>query len=281
MLFLLAAPALAAKEDKPDDSESQTKEYGQIFGYVCAGGGGLAVLIGGYIVVKGLLAESSRGKNRFEYREQILDKKPMKQPALYLGEKVPDWKILNRVKATKAVLDFLSEDDERFDRKYVTAAARVAFLVVKASVEARTTKKLAERVTEGCLEKLQSEIKKLRENGQYHIFGDTEVTDIQVVHLEAPEGKKNHTFTALISVKSKDYYKDDKSGEVMRGDKKLYAYQEFWRFRRTKGKWLVERIRSSEDMDFVINAKNVLSQDLLDGFAEVADEEYLREFVAK
>jgi hypothetical protein len=68
---------------------------------------------------------------------------------------------------------------------------------------------------------------------------------------------------------------------VLRGDKKYYAYQEFWRFRRTKARWVLERIRPSGDMDTVLGAKNVMTQKDLDKFAKTADEEMLREFVAK
>ena len=79
--------------------------------------------IGGVQIFKGFIAEGQRGKKKFEFREEILDKKPMKQPALYLGEKVPDWKILNRVKATEAVFAYLAESDERFDHRYMIASA--------------------------------------------------------------------------------------------------------------------------------------------------------------
>ena len=73
----------------------------------------------------------------------------------------------------------------------------------------------------------------------------------------------------------------DRSGEVLRGDKKYYAYQEFWQFRRTKARWVVERIRPSGDMDTVLHAKKVMAQADLDRFAKTADEELLREFVGK
>ena len=102
-----------------------------------------------------------------------------------------------------------------------------------------------------------------------------------MVHFEAAGPIANHTFTALVMASSRDFFKDDKSGEVLRGDKKLYEYQEFWRFRRSKDMWLAERIRPSGDMDMVLEPKNVLSKADLDKFTKTAEPELLREFTAK
>jgi hypothetical protein len=68
---------------------------------------------------------------------------------------------------------------------------------------------------------------------------------------------------------------------VLRGDKKLYEYQEFWRFRRTKDMWLAERIRQAGDMDMVLEPKNVMTHADLDRFTKSAEPELLREFTAK
>src|SRR5262245_49874279 len=135
-----------------------------------------------------------------------------------MGEKVPEWKTDNRLKATKAGLKFLSSADDWFDKKKLAKTATVAFQKIKLHLEDRSAKKIAPRVTAECLEQFQTEIKKLREEGKLRVFGALEVTGVEIVHFEAPPGKKNHTFTALITACSKDYYKDEKTGELLRGD---------------------------------------------------------------
>ena len=54
----------------------------------------------------------------------------------------------------------------------------------------------------------------------------------------------------------------------------------FLQFRRAGRKWLLERVRSSSDMDRVLFAKNVLNQDDLTALAKKVDEKLVREFVA-
>jgi len=280
-LLLVVTPALAIDNDDLG-SEAQTQGYGHIFGFVLLVAAGGILLLGGIYVFKGMAAEVRRGKTTGVFREAILDDLPKKKPrALYLGEKVPDWKVANRLKANGAALKFLARSDNWFDVAYLAKVATGAFKAVKAGLEGRASKKIEDRVTPEFLEEIKAEIKRLHKKGELHVFSPVEVEEIEIVHFEAPASQSRHTFTALISAKSRDYFRDDKSGEVLRGDKKYYAYQEFWRFRRTTARWVLERIRPSGDMDTVLGAKNAMAQADLEKFAKSADEELLREFVAK
>ena len=200
---------------------------------------------------------------------------------MFMGERVPDWKIDNRLKATRAALKFLASADNAFSRKRMMTISANVFIKVKEALETRIPKAIIGVVTKDCLEKLVAEIKSMREEHKRHIFGRLEVTEVEIVHFEAPVGKKNQSFTALITAKSKDYYEDEKSGKLLRGNKKTGVYQEFWRFRRSKDRWLLDRMRPSGDMDRILEAKNVLAQIDLDEFAKESDEAYLRELVGQ
>ena len=213
--------------------------------------------------------------------EEILDELPKKKQIKFKGERVPEWKIAARSKATKAILKFLSYTDNWFERKYIADVADEAFRLVKEAIEARSVKGIERRVTPDLLEELRKEIQKHRKNAERRIFDRVEVTDVNVLHVEAPVGKPNHTFTALISAKSKDFVEDDESGEVIRGDEKTYAYQEFWTFRRSDKRWLVELIRPSTDVDHVLEAKNVMAAIELEEYAKDANPEHLKEVVGR
>jgi hypothetical protein len=282
LALLTASPALAALGDE-FGSEQQTEGYGRMFAYVLGAVAVIVIILVVKHVITSMVDETRRGKKVF-VETDILDEnaKDRKEPELYLGEKVPEWKIKQRLKATRAALKFLTESDEAFSRKGLGAVALKAFRAVKLAIEDRTVKGLDEVVGPKAMEEIKDEIKKLKSKGELRIFGDPDVTGFEVVQVEAPADKKNHTFTALISAVSKDYIADDRSKKKKRGDKKYYAYAEFWRFRRIKGEWLVDRIRVSGDMDMVLEPKNVLTEADLKAFLKEADDEhYVREFVAK
>jgi len=282
LLLLVSSPALAQITDDMD-STSQTRGYGVLFGGILAVVAVGVVLLVGIHVIKGMVAEAARGK-KGRLIEDVLDDKDMpkqKKRILYLGEKVPDWKVGKRRKATLAGLKLLAKSDENFSPKAVSVAALKAFEAVKAAIESRSVKTIEKKVTSEVLDDIEAQIQKLRKKGELHIFEPVEVSEIGIVHIEAPKSREKHTFTALISAKSRDYYADAKSREVLRGDKKSYVYQEFWTFRRSADRWLVSRIRPAGDMDTVLAAKNVMVQADLDKFAKDADEAYLLEFVGK
>ena len=227
-------------------------------------------------------SEAARGHGREATEEELIRDAPRKQQVMFKGEKIPDWKIAARERATKAILKFLAYTDNWFEKKYCADVADEAFRLVKEAIQARSIQGIERRVTEGCLEEIRTEIKKLRKAKEIHVFGRVEVTDVDFVHIEAPTGKQNHTFTALISAKSRDYFEDEESGEVARaGDKKMYAYQEFWTFRRSEKRWLVELIRPTTDLEFVLQEKNVMAKIDLQEFSNDANPEFLKEIVAR
>lgn len=277
VLALFVSPVLA-QEGPPEKTPGGIRFISIISGIACCS----LVFIGiPVLFIRNFMREASRGKKMGQTMEEVIDELPKKRQVMFKGEKVPDWKTAARQKATKAALKFLSCTDNWFEKKYISDVADEAFRLVKEAIEARSLKGIERRVTPECLEELKSEIQKLRKEQELHIFGRVEVTDVDVLHIESPVGKENHTFTALISAKSKDFYEDDENGEVLRGDKKTYAYQEFWSFRRTKERWLVELIRPSSDVDSVLEAKNVMAQIDLEEFGNHANPEFLREFVGR
>src|SRR5262249_38318370 len=152
-----------------------------------------------------------RGKKIAEITD-ILDDLPKQKRTLYLGEKVPDWKVGNRAEATAAALKLLANSDDWFDPKYLGNLTEGAFKGYRSAVENRSSKKVGPRLGDRCFEELVAEIKRLRKKGELHVFGEPEITSVDIVHVEAPKSKDKHTFAALISARSRDFFADEKTG---------------------------------------------------------------------
>ena len=279
-LFILATPALADMELDPD---KQTAEYGEMFKYICGAGGAVAIIVTIYLVIKQMVAEGGRGKKVKTLQEQMLDDAPRKKQerVLYLGEKVPDWKTANRLAATLAALKYLAKKDDWWDPKNMSLFVERAFKSVKLAIETRSTKKIRDLITESCLEKLKGQIANLKADKELHIYGKPDIDGIEIVHFDAVGNRTSHSFTALVSAVSKDFIQSEKTGEVLKGDRKYYEYQEFWRFQRTRDMWLVDQIRTSSDMDVIIHTKCTMNQADLDKLAKTAGDEALREITGK
>ena len=111
----------------------------------------LAVCVGIPVwVFRGFLGELARGRKQGLTDEEVLDDLPKKRQVMFKGERVPEWKIAARGKATQAILKFLSYTDNWFDKKYVADVAEEGFRLVKEAVEARSVKGIERRVTPDC-----------------------------------------------------------------------------------------------------------------------------------
>lgn len=247
----------------------------------CCCGGLFFLIVLPILVFRNFLMEMARGRKSGLTDEEILDELPKKRQIMFKGEKVPEWRIAPRSKATKAIIKFLSYTDNWFERKYLVDMADEAVRLVKEAIEARSVRGIERRVTPDLLEELRNQVKKLRNDQEVHVYDRVQITDVNILHVEAPAGKERHTVTALISARSKDFVEDEETGEVLHGDKKTYAYQEFWTFRRTEKRWVVELIRPSGDLDHVLEAKNVLAPIDLEEFDKDADPEFLKEVEAR
>src|SRR5690242_2047275 len=95
-LILLAPSALAQSGLDDIGSEQQTEGYGKLFGYVCGAVAAIGLIFGAIQIAKGIAAEHRRGR-KVKAITDILDedevKKKRRDPALRIGEKVPEWKI--------------------------------------------------------------------------------------------------------------------------------------------------------------------------------------------
>lgn len=276
--FLLAAIVVLAAAAPVLAQDGDRRSYIPCGGCCCVL---FLLIVVPILIFRDFLTELARGRKQGMTDEEIIDELPKKRQIMFKGEKVPDWRIASRSKATKAILKFLACTDNWFDRKYLGDVADEAVRLVKEAIEAQSVRGLERRVTPDLLEELRGEVKKLRDESEVHVFGRVQITDVNVLHVEAPVGKENHTFTALVSMKSKDYFEDEETGELVRGDDKTYAAQEFWTFRRSEKRWLVELIRPSGDLDSVLEAKNVMAEIDLEEFAKDAEPEFLNEVVAR
>lgn len=251
--------------------------------------GGLITLFTGILclavtwwIIKYFYSEFERGQRPpGPTLDEMAESMPRKPAVIFKGEKVPEWQIAERDQATKAILKFLAYGDNWFERKYLMEVASESFRMVKDALADRTVKGIERRLTEDCLEDVRRQIKKLRKDREVRVFDKVLVPTVQVLHVEAPVGRENHTFTALITGKSRDYHIDEESGDITRGDEAVYLYQEFWTFRRTEKRWLVELIRPSSDVDAVMEAKNVLAPIDLEEFSKEADPVHLKHVVAR
>ena len=148
LLFLASSPVLAQNQEEAPPGSRGLRVMGWISGIACCS----LVFIGiPVLVIRGFMREHNRGKKMGPTMSEMLDELPKKRQVMFKGEKVPDWKIAGRQKATKAALKFLSCTDNWWEKKYMSDVADEAFRLIKETLEARSLKGMERRVTPDCL----------------------------------------------------------------------------------------------------------------------------------
>ncbi len=262
------------------DYNSQGYYWGTILGYCTLAG---IVTIVGYKALRFVIATTHTPKLASSGIDpsEVIDDRPKKQDVVYKSEKVPEWKILPRDKATRRLLKYMSAQDKWFERKYLCEILEDVYVRLREATERRSVKSVETDLTQEHADELHAQLKAMKKKRQRRIFGKVKVIDINILQIEATGPKDKHTVTALVTAQSKDYVEDDETGKAVEGKKKTYYFQEFWTLRRGAKRWLVELIRPPGDADSVLEAKNVLSKADYDGLKAEAESGVLEHVVAR
>ncbi len=221
--------------------------------------------------------------NPNEARAKMLEEMegPKKPDIVYKTERVPEWTVLPRDKATRQVLKFLGAQDKWFERKYLCEIFEEAYVLTREATERRSVGRVETHLTAEYADELHAQLKAMKKKGHRRVFGKVVVIDINILHVEAAGPKDKHTVTALITAQSKDYVEDDETGKAVEGKKKTYYCQEFWTLCRGPKRWLVELTRPPGDSENILKAKNVLSRVDSEGLAAEAEASVMEHVTAR
>jgi hypothetical protein len=197
--------------------------------------------------------------------------KKRKQPVRRKGDAVPDWKVKPRAEAASALLDFLAEGDRAFQQPALVRWVEDTAVRVRAAIEAGDLGRVAGRLTAAGRRQLQEAIDALAADRTRQVFGKVTPVDVQLVVVDAPADPGRHAVTALVTLKSRDYRADARTGEVRDGTKDEWVVtHEFWSFRRDGTTWRLDRVRPAADADELLDVLNELSADRYRAFERVA-----------
>jgi hypothetical protein len=199
------------------------------------------------------------------------DRRRGKAPVRRQGDAVPDWKVQPKADAAAALLDFLSATDPVFDTAKLIRWIEGTAVRVREAIEDGHLGPVANRLTENGRQELQTILNTLNAQRARQIYGKVTPTEVRPVLVDAPVDPDRHAVTALVTLKSRDYIADARTGEVREGnDGEWVVSQEFWSFRRDGSKWRLDRIRPAEEADEVLNALSELSADRFREFQRIA-----------
>ena len=150
---------------------------------------------------------------------------------------------------TGRLLEFIAKQDAAFNRDELVKAATATFLKLQECWEKREYGPMQPLLMADLYGQHLAQIKGLARNHEINVIADLKVERVDIVNVRYTNQPEQREFTALFTARAKDYYLDDRTREVLRGDEAPARFQEFWTFQLQAGRWLLREIEQTRESD--------------------------------
>lgn len=150
---------------------------------------------------------------------------------------------------TRKLLEFIARTDTNFTEEKLRQRATETFIKLQEWWQAREYGPMQPLLMPDLYREHCSQLAGLKRNHEINIIEGVRVGRVDIVNVRYPRKVEQHEFTALITATARDYYVDDRTRSVLRGDDKAATFQEFWTFQFFGGQWLLREIEQTRESD--------------------------------
>ncbi|MDI1318577.1 MAG: polymorphic toxin-type HINT domain-containing protein, partial [bacterium] len=156
-----------------------------------------------------------------------------------------------KVGKTRKLLDFIARTDPSVEPKLLRQTAADTFRLLQECWSAREYTRMQPLLMPDLYAQHCDQLRGLRQNHEINKLENLRIEQVDLVHLNYTDQKDGRSFAALLTVWLRDYYVDDRSGEVLRGDAAAGRFQEFWIFQYWEDTWRLREIEQSRESDLL------------------------------
>ena len=157
--------------------------------------------------------------------------------------------IERKARRTRKVLEFLSRQEPSADPAALEARAREVFLKLQECWQAREYGPMEGLMVPFLFKEHCRQLAGMRANHEINVLEGLMVENVDPVHVSWTDDPYRREFTVLVTARARDWYKDDRSGTFLRGDKEPATFQEFWTFQYRDSGWLLLEIEQTKESD--------------------------------
>ena len=157
--------------------------------------------------------------------------------------------IERKARRTRKVLEFLSRQEPSADPAALEARAREVFLKLQERWQAREYGPMEGLMVPFLFKEHCRQLAGMRANHEINVLEGLRVENVDPVHVSWTNDPYRREFTVLVTARARDWYKDDRSGTFLRGDKEPATFQEFWTFQYRDSGWLLLEIEQTKESD--------------------------------
>jgi uncharacterized membrane protein YgcG len=150
---------------------------------------------------------------------------------------------------TERLLNHLSRMDPSVDPDWLKGIAKSTFLQLQECWQARQFDAMEPLLMPALYHSHVAQLNAMIQQHEIDHIDNLCVDRIDLVNVRFTQRADQREFTALIAATARDYYTDDRTGAVLRGDDIPTRFQEFWIFHFMNGNWLLREIEQSRESD--------------------------------
>ena len=177
--------------------------------------------------------------------------------------------IERKARRTRKVLEFLARQEPSADPAALEARAREVFLKLQECWQAREYGPMEGLMVPFLFKEHCRQLAGMRANHEINLLEGLIVENIDPVHVSWTDDPYRREFSVLVTARARDWYKDDRSGMFLRGDKEPATFQEFWTFQYRDIGWLLLEIEQTKESD------RLRKEDFVESFTDLQMEQVM------
>lgn len=174
-----------------------------------------------------------------------------------------------KAQRTRKVLEFLARQEPSADVAALEARAREVFLKLQECWQAREYGPMEGLMVPFLFKEHCRQLAGMRANHEINVLEGLMVGNVDPVHVSWTENPYRREVTVLVTARARDWYKDDRSGKFLRGDKEPATFQEFWTFQYRDSGWLLLEIEQTKESD------RLRKEDFVESFTDLQMEQIM------
>ncbi|MFA7158405.1 MAG: TIM44-like domain-containing protein [Kiritimatiellia bacterium] len=173
-----------------------------------------------------------------------------------------------KAEKTRKLLEFIARVDQDFEPVKLTAMAKEVFLKLQECWQARAYEPMRPLMAPDLFAEHERQLAAMKAQHEINRMEGLRVDAIDIVHVRYMNDPAQREFTALITATMKDFYVDDRTGKILRGDDSEAMFQEFWTFHRQGSKWVLGEIEQTKESK-ALKEENLFEQFTKTGLEQV------------
>jgi len=177
--------------------------------------------------------------------------------------------IERKARRTRKVLEFLARQEPSADPAALEALAREVFLKLQECWQAREYGPMQALLVPFLFKEHCRQLAGMRANHEINVLEGLMVENVDPVHVSWTDDPYRREVTVLVTARARDWYKDDRTGKFLRGDKEPATFQEFWTFQYRDSGWLLLEIEQTKESD------RLRREDFVESFTDLQMEQVM------